>query len=116
GPGYKIAPVSGKITLDGRPMEGVHVSFQPQGGGPSSVGLTDKEGRYQLRRIDTQQPGAIVGTHQVYFSLVSENVSQDDAGRPVKSRLPEKYRKGMISFTVPPGGTEQADFQLSSRP
>ncbi|MCS7304744.1 MAG: carboxypeptidase-like regulatory domain-containing protein [Thermoguttaceae bacterium] len=113
---YVIVPVSGRITFEGKPMEGVHVNFQPQGGGPASVGVTDKEGRYTLRRIDTQQPGAIVGTHRVYFSLAAENVSQDDAGRPVKSRLPEKYRKGMIMFTVPPSGTNQADFQLSSRP
>ena len=112
---YVIVPVSGRITLDGKPAEGVHVSFQPQGGGPASVGVTNNEGRYTLRRIDTQQPGALVGTHRVYFSLVAENVSPDDAGRPLKSRLPEKYRKGMISFTVPPGGTDQADFSLTSR-
>lgn len=112
---YVTVPVSGRITLDGKPTEGVHVSFQPQGGGPASVGLTDKEGRYQLRRIDTQQPGALVGTHRVYFSLVAENVATDDVGRSFKSRLPDKYRKGMITFTVPPGGTDQADFHLSSR-
>ena len=113
---FVTVPVSGRITFEGKPTEGVHVSFQPEGGGPASAGITDQEGRYTLRRIDTQQPGAIVGAHRVYFSLVAENVSQDDAGRPLKSRLPEKYRKGMISFTVPPGGTDQADFHLTSRP
>ncbi len=113
---YVIVPVSGRITFEGKPTEGIHVTFQPQGGGPASVGVTDKEGRYTLRRIDTQQPGALVGTHRVYFSLEAENVAADDAGRPVKSRLPEKYRKGMITFTIRPGGTDQADFQLTSRP
>lgn len=115
-PKYSVVPVSGKITLDGKPLAGVHVSFQPQGGGPASVGITDEQGKYHLRLIDTQRPGAMVGTHRVYFSLVAENVGQDDAGRMVPSRLPTKYRNGMMTFTVPPGGTDQADFPLSSQP
>jgi len=118
GPGYQAAPVSGRITLDGKPAEGVHVSFQPQGGGPASVGQTDKEGRYQLQFIDSNRTGAMVGTHRVYFSLVAENElqSQDDAARPIPSRLPAKYRQGELTFTVPPGGTDQADFHLTTRP
>ena len=112
---YVIVPVSGRITLDGKLVEGIRVTFQPQGGGPVSVGVTDKEGRYTLQRIDTQQPGALIGTHWVYFSSATENLSQD-ADRPFKIQLPEKYKKKMIMFTVLPNGTNQADFHLTTRP
>jgi len=44
-----MAPVSGTITLDGKPLAGATVTFVPAGGaGQAASGLTDAEGTFQL--------------------------------------------------------------------
>ena len=53
--GPKYAPVSGRVTLNGEPLAGVSVDFQPVAAGkdadpgPGSTGKTDKDGRFTLR-------------------------------------------------------------------
>jgi hypothetical protein len=122
GPAYDVAAVFGRVTLDQKPIEGVHVSFQPQasgkGGvnpGPGSFGVTDAEGRYRLELVEPDRPGAVVGPHRVRFALREERENIDDAGRPIGKGLPERYRDGSISFTVPPEGSDRADFELLSK-
>lgn len=120
---YEVAPVSGRITLDQKPVEGIHVSFQPEAAGkealnpgPGSFGVTDAEGRYRLELVEPRRSGAVIGTHRVRFALLSENAAIDDVGGPFRSRLPSKYRDGSVTFTVPPEGTDQANFDLVSQP
>lgn len=50
----ELGYVSGTVTMDGKPMEGVDVNFHPQGeeGGRSATGRTDSEGKYELEYID----------------------------------------------------------------
>ena len=54
---YKLAPVSGVVTLDGAPVPYTKVIFQPQatGGninvGPASVATCDETGRFELKTI-----------------------------------------------------------------
>lgn len=122
GPGYEVATVSGRITLDQKPIEGLHVSFQPQATskedpnpGLGSFGLTDADGRYRLQLVELTTPGAVVGGHQVRFCLREEREDLDDAGRPMGKRLPPRYSDGSITFTVPAEGTDQANFDLLSK-
>ena len=61
---YRLADVSGRVTLDGEPLAGGVVSFQPQaaGGsvaGPGATGRIDADGRYRLASIDGGS-GAVV--------------------------------------------------------
>lgn len=45
----KFQPVSGKITLDGKPLAQVFVSFVPEGeGSVLGSGVTDEAGRYRI--------------------------------------------------------------------
>jgi hypothetical protein len=48
--GVKYVPVSGVVTLDGKPLANAMVLFQPIGdqGGVGSTAKTDSEGRYKL--------------------------------------------------------------------
>src|SRR5690242_11930690 len=68
---YQVAPVSGRITLDGKPVEKVAVMFQPVASegninpGPGSYGITDADGRYTLKLIGVERPGAAMGHHKV---------------------------------------------------
>jgi hypothetical protein len=110
-----VAPVSGRVTIDGRPAVGVLVSFQPIGSadnqdpGPGSYGTTDEDGRYRLTQVVTNRPGAVVGPHRV--SLRSPN------GPPKPDVvIPKEYNKeSTLQYDVPKGGTTTADFEVKTR-
>jgi hypothetical protein len=46
--GPELAPVSGRVTLSGKPLEKADIVFQPDNGKPPASGRTDAEGRYEL--------------------------------------------------------------------
>jgi hypothetical protein len=46
--GPELAPVSGRVTLSGKPLEKADVVFVPESGKPPASGRTDAEGRYVL--------------------------------------------------------------------
>jgi hypothetical protein len=118
---YGLAPVSGVITLDGKPVPGAQVSFQPQGGtqknpGPGSAGICDSSGRYELTTI-RKEPGAVPGPHAVRIYGPKGNVSaSSDTDAPGRKELfPPKYNfQTELSFEVPEGGTDAANFDLTS--
>jgi hypothetical protein len=111
-----IVPVSGRVTLDGQPLAGAVVTFQPmQAGDPGaggSSGRTDAEGRFVLTLIDPPTPGALAGLHVV--TITTATVSNDDAARPTGERVPRAWRDGSQTFEVPPGGTASAELNLES--
>src|SRR5262245_22845893 len=121
GGGPKLAPVSGVVKLDGAPLAGAAVQFQPVSPdgqtppGPGSYGKTDADGRYSLKTVDRDRAGAVVGTHRVSISIAQE--SSDDAGRPVVGdKVPSWYNKeSALRREVPAGGSSQMDFDLSSK-
>jgi hypothetical protein len=66
--GPPLAPVSGTLLVDGRPIAGVSVMFVPDNrkgtSGPASVGVTGADGAFTLT-APGNRPGAIVGHHKV---------------------------------------------------
>ena len=118
---YDLAPISGVVTLDGNPIAGTLVNFQPMAKdgttpGPGSTGRCDDSGRYVLSTI-RDEPGAVTGQHRVrIYSYSPESpVSQDtDAGLP-REQFPGRYNYGSeLIFDVERGGTEAADFKLTT--
>lgn len=113
-----VAPVSGRVTIDGQPLPDAVVTFQPKpdraAGQPlatGSVGRTDREGRYSLRLIQPDKPGAAVGQHTVTIS--TESGGSEEA--PPKGRkLPKAWTDGSQRFHVPKGGTREADFDIAT--
>ena len=71
--GPEIAPVSGRITVNGQPMENVDITFQLDGSKPPSSGRTDKDGHYELA-YKRGQMGGMVGQNTVRISVSSELV------------------------------------------
>ncbi len=121
GESFDLAPVAGQVTLDGEPLPDALVTFQPiaQPGqretpGPGSYGHTDSQGRYTLKTVGEDRPGAVVGPHRVFISAAKADPNEDPSapGRPVEDPVPAQYRNGALSFTVSPEGTESADFRL----
>lgn len=120
---YSLAPVSGTVTFDGKPLAGGIVNFQPQAAkspivGPGSVGYCDEQGHYTLSTI-RKEPGAVVGTHRVrIYSFSPETLPTSDVDEePPVEKIPERYNyQTRLEFTVPAEGSQEADFDLTSGP
>lgn len=105
----ELGQVEGVVTLDGNPLEGAHVEFQPEAGNPS-FGTTDANGHYELYFAgDTR--GALLGTHTVRIRLPSpEDESQATEWKP----LPPRYNiESELTATVN-AGSNTIDFPLES--
>ncbi len=60
----EFVPVTGVVTLDGKPVEGASVIFHRlDGDGESSVAATNAEGRFSL--TTEEKPGAWIGSYEV---------------------------------------------------
>lgn len=118
---YSLAPISGTVTLDGQPLAGAVVNFQPraQGGttaGPGSVARTNDAGRYTLATI-RDEPGAVVGVHlvRIYSSSPESLPSSDDTAQAPPERVPQRYNyRTQLTYEVRPDGSGSADFSLST--
>ncbi len=122
GSAARTVPVSGVVTLDGKPLANAHVAFQPEAAkgsanpGMGSFAMTGPDGSYTLHTADTDQPGAVVGTHRVEINLKVEADDRPNVGRPPPKNLPAKYnRQSELQFKVEPGGTTAANFDLKSQ-
>ncbi len=123
-----FAPVSGKVTLDDKPLANATVVFNPVASGGSlnasiaSTAKTNDKGEYKLKGSNGQS-GALIGPHRVSISLLAPKVGDSDdrttpvrGGPPLANKVPKKYNDPTeLTFDVPAGGTDQADFPLSSK-
>ena len=114
--GSDVVSVSGTIKLDGVALEGVNVSFNPIAAGgetearPASYGKTDSNGRYELKFVSDDSPGASIGKHRVRLSAQTE--TGDASASPDKIPAHERNKE----YEVPEDGTDSADFVLTSKP
>jgi hypothetical protein len=130
--GPKTVSVSGTVKLDGNPLTDAEVHFVSEK--HSGFGKTDSQGKFKL------VTGAEPGQNKIYFSKI---IGGTDSGSP-ESRLndPEQVRAAAMSraepgvpvviegevippeyataeasrltFTVPDGGTDSANFDLDT--
>ena len=121
GESSKVARVSGRVTLDGRPVKGAKVIFQPKSTsrtpgevGSGSYASTDADGRYTLKQIYPPRNGAVIGTHVVTITTARDTDPESDAGAVTAEMLPARCSDGSLEFAVPPEGTDRADFALLS--
>lgn len=120
----ELSPVSGIVTLDEKPIEGVLIIYVPENGipGDGSVALTDAEGKYTLKHR-SGQPGIQAGQYAVTFSkfvmkdgsAVESGIQPESVG--AKQLLPKRYTNPEITkekaTVTKEGGT--FDFSLKSK-
>src|SRR5262245_33255012 len=113
-----VDPVSGRVTLNGKPLAGAVVTFQPRGNsteprpsGTGSIGHTDDQGRFSLRMVEPNKPGAVVGDHTV---TIATNTEAPATATVKGSPIPIAWRDGTRQFRVPPGGTTKANFDITA--
>jgi hypothetical protein len=119
---FELVPVSGVVTLDGKPVPYTQVTFQPRStddptqAGPSSVASCDDTGRFELKTIKGED-GAVVGTHTVRISSLGppRDLSGDTNVGPLPvDAFPAQYNTdSTLTFDVPEGGTTEANFALT---
>ena len=123
----KLMPVRGMVVLDGKPLSGAVVAFDPTGSthGTGAYGHTDKAGKYELATRSGGK-GSPVGDYRV---VVTKLVMPDGSDFPANSKvapidslakqiLPARY--GMIGQTMLRAtvrdGANTIDFPLSAKP
>lgn len=90
----ELAEVSGVVTLDGKPVPGVNILFQPESG-RAAVGMTDDEGRYELEYVYGVS-GCKMGSNTVGFDW--------PPGSANAVGIPPKYNgDAAFKFDVKPG-------------
>jgi hypothetical protein len=123
--GRALAPVSGLITLDGKPLAGGSIVCQPLAppgsviAGKGSVAFCDADGRFQLETIDGRL-GSVVGEHRVrIYGPRNPKASASDGdggGVAVSELVPKKYNHYTeLTLTVPAEGTTEANFELTKK-
>lgn len=102
-----LAPVSGTVTYQGKPVANASVVFIPEGD-RASQGKTDEQGKYELYYIgDTK--GAVPGDHQVKIS--TQKVDEYDEVIE-KETLPPKYNTKSTLTAKVEYGSKPIDFEL----
>jgi hypothetical protein len=82
------ASVTGTITINGKPVEGIEVQFVPEAKVRPSIGMTDAQGRYRAEFLTTQS-GVVLGPCVVQLSIYR--------GESMKNYLPKKYNEESAS-------------------
>jgi hypothetical protein len=121
--GRNIAPVSGKVTLDDKPLANATVIFQPDADvkipGPGSVGKTDAQGQFSLQLMTGNTVGAVIGKHKVSITAYDGGGDVPSSGSDMmfqKALVPSKYNaESTLTFEVPSSGSTGANFELKSR-
>lgn len=95
-------PVTGIVTLDGKPIEGATVNFLSENTSIAASGQTDAEGKFSIKTFigANSVDGAIVGVHKV--SVVKTESSGQNAPTD-----PEEIKKMMAEMTTNPAITSQ---------
>jgi hypothetical protein len=103
--GRDLAPVTGRVTLDGKPLESTKVTFSPDGEKSPSIGRTDKDGRYLLR-YKRGVEGGTIGWNVVQLQTVTE-VTRG------KQLVPERFITGRDLRREVKSGNNTFDFELN---
>ena len=119
-----LGQVAGTITLDGKPLSGIAVVFQPDSGRPSR-GMTDAEGKYELTYI-RQTKGTKVGSNRVEIAPsedgeaegleIGDDESKSDTKRSKsgKPTIPSRYNARSELKADVKAGKNTFDFKLES--
>ena len=109
-----LGNVSGKITLNGEPLEGALVTFSPtrtEGVGSTTFGKTASDGTYHMV-VSDEKDGAFIGENLV---RVKTSDSKAD-GSVIKEVVPAIYNSKSRVLVEVKSGDNTFDFELESTP
>lgn len=108
-----LGKVTGTVTLDGKPVDGAAIAFDPVSGGlPPALGKTDASGKYELW-YSRGNRGAAIGEATVRINTFAE--SRDDAGQKRRPEsIPSRYNVKTELKVAVKRGAQTHDFDLKS--
>jgi hypothetical protein len=104
--GADVAPVTGRITLDGQPLASADIVFQPADSKPPSSGRTDANGHYQLV-YKRGVLGGVVGSNTVQITISSDVV-------PNPPTIPARYNTESQLTKEVKSGSNEFNFDLTT--
>jgi len=109
-----LASVSGVVTLDGAPLDGAKIIFEPQqvtdnGRRHTSSATTESDGSYTLE-YNSEASGATPGTHKVLIIKMPDD--PDQAGEQL---VPAKYNDKTELTAEVKEGDNTFNFDLKSK-
>jgi hypothetical protein len=110
GGGPALAPVSGTVNYNGKPLAQGEISFHPAGGQRPAYGKIQDGKIVDVKTADKE--GVIVGPCQVGVTSVQ---AAADMYTPSKSLIPQRYadpKKSGLSCEIKKGQTNQVEFEL----
>jgi hypothetical protein len=137
GSGLTLAPVSGRVRVDGQPVTSGTIMFHPASG-PAAVGTIQSDGTYTLATLRPGD-GAVVGTHRVTIHATAvgagtlvEPKTLDDEIKLAQKKAPggKIFAAGKVTWIVPEkyarlettpltrnieAGANRFDFELSRK-
>ena len=133
---HSCVPVSGVVTVDGKPEGGIKLYFTPVAiedeinPGPYSTAITDENGSFVLETRNGD-PGAVAGKHRAVLSYADpgsagKTLTTPDAEEVRKEALKRRKARGLtqreeeatpvrIEVEVPSDGTDALKFEVLSR-
>lgn len=106
--GPQLGQVSGKITMEKRPLEGAQVMFYPEEG-RFSMGHTNSSGEYTLQ-YTPDRAGAIVGKHVVRITTATQSGEGDV--KPTEEMVPSQYNVSSQLTAEVKAGSNTISFDL----
>jgi hypothetical protein len=107
----ELAPVEGRVTMDGEPLPNVCVHFIPENG-RESVGTTDKDGKYQASYLPKVM-GVRLGKQKVMIEVFFDDDTDREAIK-ARRKIPAKYNAQTTLTAEIKRGKNVCDFQLTS--
>jgi hypothetical protein len=111
----ELGRVEGTVTLDGKPLAGARIEFQPQitevEDASPSYATSDESGRYELI-YGVGQKGAMIGRHSVSISTGADYNDGEGMVKSIPERVPPRYNSETeLTRDVEPG-SNTIDFEL----
>lgn len=114
--GPTLAPVSGRVTVGGKPVTAGRIEFYPEAGRMATAAIRP-DGTYTLTTFDAGD-GAVVGRHRVAIRAVEFKA---DAGQPAPKSVQEEATlsgsggaAGEVVWLVPQRYSEQDTSDLTA--
>jgi hypothetical protein len=110
----ELAQVTGVVTMDGAPLDGAKIIFEPQQSADkarrrASSATTESDGSYTLQ-YNSDASGATPGSHKVLISKMPDDPEQ--AGEQL---IPAKYNNKTELTAEVKEGDNSFDFDLKSK-
>lgn len=102
-----LAPVTGKVTMGGKPLSDVSVQFESANGQVAS-GTTDANGKYEIVFTGGAE-GAEIGENTVRITTVLDHPTPVD----YKDPIPAKYNESTQLKVTVKSGENTHDFALT---